>query len=272
MKRMSITLELDAEEVGYLKLLAGPVGHDASTDVEVIVAGVVHHLVHSAVDGMRRPGSWERGWVAQAFGDDFTMELVTDPKIETHDIPIDAPCAAQHFSGLQCDVTPALCDARGETFESHDHGANAPDGTRYAWFEPWRALWTGCDIEEDDETDAEPAEPFEHWRPEQFGPLEPRRLPELFVITYPDGRTVRRPYDHAELAAAWEQKLKTQRIQAPPVVIASWLRAWFEQRAAYAFAAGRGDPNPPAFPDDIALDLAFTTASAAAEITQPVTT
>lgn len=30
---------------------------------------VIEHLVHSAADGVRRPGAWERGWLEQAFGD-----------------------------------------------------------------------------------------------------------------------------------------------------------------------------------------------------------
>lgn len=45
------------------KLRASPaMGKDAT------VLDVIDHLIASAVDGVRRPGSWERQWVEQAFG------------------------------------------------------------------------------------------------------------------------------------------------------------------------------------------------------------
>lgn len=35
------------------------------------VRAVILHLVRSAADGVRRPGSWEREWLSPAFGDEW---------------------------------------------------------------------------------------------------------------------------------------------------------------------------------------------------------
>jgi len=37
--------------------------------VSTKIARVIKYLTSSAVDGVRRPGSWERQWLLQAFGD-----------------------------------------------------------------------------------------------------------------------------------------------------------------------------------------------------------
>lgn len=65
-----ITVEVDAEVFEALRVLAKSfaIGLNSSADRRDPVRAVVNHLVHSAADGVRRPGSWERGWVEQAFG------------------------------------------------------------------------------------------------------------------------------------------------------------------------------------------------------------
>lgn len=59
-----ISIEVDPETFELLRVL----GKSYAVGGHGTVAQVVAHLVHSAADGVRRPGSWERGWVEQAFG------------------------------------------------------------------------------------------------------------------------------------------------------------------------------------------------------------
>lgn len=43
-------------------------------------AGALAHLATSAAEGMRRPGAWEREWLAQVIGeDDWADKLTQDP-------------------------------------------------------------------------------------------------------------------------------------------------------------------------------------------------
>ena len=67
-----IVLELPEETCKLLETLSPKRRPDA-------VEFVLEMLASSAADGVRRPGSWERGWVAQAFGYDFEARLETDP-------------------------------------------------------------------------------------------------------------------------------------------------------------------------------------------------
>jgi hypothetical protein len=39
----------------------------------------LHELAARCVDGVFRPGSWERSWVLQAFGHDWLEQLERDP-------------------------------------------------------------------------------------------------------------------------------------------------------------------------------------------------
>lgn len=58
-----ITLELTDDTFATLEQLT-------HTPVECVdVPAVLRHLACSAADGVRRPGSWERGWVEQAFAE-----------------------------------------------------------------------------------------------------------------------------------------------------------------------------------------------------------
>lgn len=58
------TLTLNTEDAKRLKALAS--SHAVKSGD---VAQVVAYLIHSAVDGVRRPGSWERNWLLVAFGE-----------------------------------------------------------------------------------------------------------------------------------------------------------------------------------------------------------
>jgi len=56
--------EFDADTAEQLRQLA------SSTAVpDGSIADVIRHLIWSAADGVRRSGSWERGWVETCFGE-----------------------------------------------------------------------------------------------------------------------------------------------------------------------------------------------------------
>jgi hypothetical protein len=61
-----VVVELPARTVGLLRLLGDPVD-------------VLAELADHAQQGVYRPGSWERPWLMQAFGDDFIAKLEQDP-------------------------------------------------------------------------------------------------------------------------------------------------------------------------------------------------
>jgi len=44
-------------------------------DADQTIDSVVEDLVDHAQQGVYRPGAWEREWLIQAFGDDFTEKL-----------------------------------------------------------------------------------------------------------------------------------------------------------------------------------------------------
>ncbi len=56
----TIALEVDATVYELLSVLGGTAEE------------VVGELIDHAQQGVYRPGSWERNWVCQAFGDDWT--------------------------------------------------------------------------------------------------------------------------------------------------------------------------------------------------------
>jgi hypothetical protein len=68
MKRDRITVELPAEWIALLRVLGDP-------------ADVLAELADHAQQGVCRPGSWERGWVRQAFGGRFTDKLEQVPEV-----------------------------------------------------------------------------------------------------------------------------------------------------------------------------------------------
>ena len=69
-KTRTITLELDETIYALLEVLTRP-KHAVADSVQ----GVIMELIDHAQQGVYRPGAWERQWLSQAFGDDFTEYL-----------------------------------------------------------------------------------------------------------------------------------------------------------------------------------------------------
>lgn len=65
-KRTTIAVELPDEWIALLRVLGDP-------------ADVLAELADHAQQGVFRPGSWERPWIVQAFGDEWTERLEVDP-------------------------------------------------------------------------------------------------------------------------------------------------------------------------------------------------
>lgn len=59
-----IVVEISSEDFRHLALLCGNEDHYYAATVK----DVVEQLARSAAAGVRRPGSWERGWLTQATG------------------------------------------------------------------------------------------------------------------------------------------------------------------------------------------------------------
>ena len=64
---MKITIEVSEVVYGFLEVLAKA--------EEATVEDVVGELVDHAQQGVYRPGAWERQWLMQVFGEDFTRYL-----------------------------------------------------------------------------------------------------------------------------------------------------------------------------------------------------
>lgn len=77
---MQVTIRLNKEQVGYLSTLGGVA---CGTTVE----DVINHLIDAAVDGARRPGSWERQWLIQCFSSEFESKLKQHPTTHWHQVP-----------------------------------------------------------------------------------------------------------------------------------------------------------------------------------------
>jgi hypothetical protein len=77
-----ITVAVTPEEFELLRVLARTHAMEGGPlfSAEGQVTRILRHLVHSAADGVRRPGAWERGWVEQAFGPvpEDELEVVPD--------------------------------------------------------------------------------------------------------------------------------------------------------------------------------------------------
>lgn len=63
--KKKIELELEASTVDLLAVLSD------DGDVRQLIYALVDH----ARQGVYRPGAWERGWLEQAFGDEWTDKL-----------------------------------------------------------------------------------------------------------------------------------------------------------------------------------------------------
>jgi hypothetical protein len=47
----------------------------------------LQYLLGCVADGVLRPGAWERGWLEQAFGDEWRKRLEVDPDVPWHQRP-----------------------------------------------------------------------------------------------------------------------------------------------------------------------------------------
>lgn len=66
---MKLTIELHEETVRALEVLSERGDAEAT----------LHELAARAVDGVSRPGAWERAWLQQAFGYEWIDHLEPDP-------------------------------------------------------------------------------------------------------------------------------------------------------------------------------------------------
>lgn len=62
-----LTIEVSADVLTLLAVLGDP-------------KEVIGELVDHAQQGVYRPGSWERGWLEQVFGDEWQAKLEADPE------------------------------------------------------------------------------------------------------------------------------------------------------------------------------------------------
>jgi hypothetical protein len=58
-----------------LKLELGPDTYKLLAAIDPEVSVVIDQLIDHAMQGVYRPGAWERDWLRQAFGDDFVSRL-----------------------------------------------------------------------------------------------------------------------------------------------------------------------------------------------------
>lgn len=82
MAKHTLSVSVDPDTLALLAVLGDP-------------KQVLAHLVHSAADGVRRPGAWERGWLHQAFGNDFEQKLEQDPKTPFYQRPKAGPASPE---------------------------------------------------------------------------------------------------------------------------------------------------------------------------------
>lgn len=67
-----ITILISDEDAARLAVLLDP--EQGMVKLEDVVAELADH----AQQGVYRPGAWERGWLCQAFGDDWLARVVPD--------------------------------------------------------------------------------------------------------------------------------------------------------------------------------------------------
>lgn len=88
--RTKITLEqldIDGDAADALAMLGTTSAVACVGDRRARILAAIRHLIASAADGVLRPGSWERGWLIQAFGD-----IDTEPHrdgVSYHEQPVD---------------------------------------------------------------------------------------------------------------------------------------------------------------------------------------
>lgn len=70
---VKLTIEIADQVANLLAVL-----HDGKLSGEPAVRDVLLRLIDHAQQGVYRPGAWERGWVCQAFGDEWTARMAPD--------------------------------------------------------------------------------------------------------------------------------------------------------------------------------------------------
>ena len=89
-ERVKICIDVPKDAAELLAVLAhsDAIGDRELDDtVQAKAIASLEHLVNSVAAGVMRPGSWERGWVEQAFGSGWHALLETDPKADWRQRP-----------------------------------------------------------------------------------------------------------------------------------------------------------------------------------------
>jgi hypothetical protein len=77
MRPEQLTIEVSEEQLAVLAVLS-PKGDPKYT---------LQYLLGCVLDGVQRPGAWERCWLEQAFGDEWQSRLEVDPDVPWHQRP-----------------------------------------------------------------------------------------------------------------------------------------------------------------------------------------
>ena len=72
--RQTIVVGLEASRLNLLRVLGEP---------EEVLAQLLDHVLQ----GVERPGAWEREWLCQAFGHDWLERVAPDPDCQWRDRP-----------------------------------------------------------------------------------------------------------------------------------------------------------------------------------------
>lgn len=76
-----ITITITDEVAARLAVLTDPSLLTAGATIAAAASDAVAVLIDHAQVGVTRPGSWERGWICQVFGDEWTARLEPDPDV-----------------------------------------------------------------------------------------------------------------------------------------------------------------------------------------------
>lgn len=69
-----ITIAIPDEWAERLAVLVEP--NEGRSTIQAVIGDLIDH----AQQGIYRPGAWERGWLCQAFGDEWEARLVPDTR------------------------------------------------------------------------------------------------------------------------------------------------------------------------------------------------
>jgi hypothetical protein len=78
---MTITVDVPDEWVARLRVLGPSAQYQVDlVPTDAMLPAVILELLDHAQQGVYRPGSWERPWLQQAFGDSWEQHLEPDPE------------------------------------------------------------------------------------------------------------------------------------------------------------------------------------------------